>query len=145
MVVQGRRGTWGTPTMALHKRERTLILETHRFPEPANTKTTLPANHSIMRESLHTFTAIRKDAGLYCGSRLRSGEVFAYVGLSQNQKDLKGTHHGPWSSLHTHQVQKCILYPSREGMRTIPVADIRTIPVKWFHESRVYRVRVKGC
>ena len=32
---------------------------------------------------------IRKDAGLYCGSRLRSGEVFAYVGLSQNLKDLK--------------------------------------------------------
>ena len=33
--------------------------------------------------------AIRKDAGLYCGSRLQSGEVFAYVGLSQNLKDLK--------------------------------------------------------
>ena len=30
-----------------------------------------------------------KDAGLYCGSRLRKGEVFAYVGLSQNLKDLK--------------------------------------------------------
>ena len=33
--------------------------------------------------------AIRKDAGLYCGSRLRSGEVFAYVGRNQNLKDLK--------------------------------------------------------
>ena len=33
-------------------------------------------------------TAIRKDAGLYCGPRLRKGEVFAYVGLSQNLKDL---------------------------------------------------------
>ena len=32
----------------------------------------------------------RKDAGLYCGSRLRKGEVFAYVGLPQNLKDLKG-------------------------------------------------------
>ena len=29
------------------------------------------------------------DAGLYCGSRLRKGEVFACVGLSQNLKDLK--------------------------------------------------------
>ena len=32
---------------------------------------------------------IRKDAGLYCGSRLRKGEVFAYVGSIQNLKDLK--------------------------------------------------------
>ena len=32
---------------------------------------------------------IRKDAGLYCGPRLRKGEVFAYVGLPQNLKDLK--------------------------------------------------------
>ena len=31
----------------------------------------------------------RKDARLYCGSRLRSGEVFAYVGSIQNLKDLK--------------------------------------------------------
>ena len=29
------------------------------------------------------------DAGLYCGPRLRKGEVFAYVGLPQNLKDLK--------------------------------------------------------
>ena len=44
--------------------------------------------------SSRSFTAIRKDAGLYCGSRLRSGEVFAYVGRNQNLKDLKdrGSH-----------------------------------------------------
>jgi hypothetical protein len=36
-----------------------------------------------------SFAAIRKDTGLCCGSRLRKGEVFAYVGLSQNLKDLK--------------------------------------------------------
>ena len=35
------------------------------------------------------FLAIRKAAGLYCGPRLRKGEVFAYVGLPQNLKDLK--------------------------------------------------------
>ena len=35
------------------------------------------------------FTAIQKDAGRCCGSRLRSGEVFAYVGRNQNLKDLK--------------------------------------------------------
>jgi len=29
------------------------------------------------------------DAGLYCGPRLRKGEVFAYVGLPHNLKDLK--------------------------------------------------------
>ena len=39
--------------------------------------------------SWRSFTAIRKDAGLCCGSRLRLGEVFAYVGLPQNLKDLK--------------------------------------------------------
>ena len=36
-----------------------------------------------------SFTAIRKDAGLCCGSRLRKGEVFACVGSIQNLKDLK--------------------------------------------------------
>ena len=39
--------------------------------------------------SSRSFTAIRKDAGLYCRSRLRKGEVFAYVGLPHNLKDLK--------------------------------------------------------
>ena len=38
--------------------------------------------------------ALRKDAGLCCGSRLRKGEVFAYVGLPQNLKDLKGVQQG---------------------------------------------------
>ena len=33
--------------------------------------------------------AIRKGAGLFCGSLLRKGEVFAYVGLIQNLKDLE--------------------------------------------------------
>ena len=31
---------------------------------------------------------ILQDAGLYCGPRLRKGEVFAYVGRDQNLKDL---------------------------------------------------------
>ena len=39
--------------------------------------------------SSRSFTAIHKDAGLYCGSRLQSGEVFAYVGSIHNLKDLK--------------------------------------------------------
>ena len=38
-------------------------------------------------------TALRKDAGLCCGSRLRKGEVFAYVGSIQNLKDLKDLLH----------------------------------------------------
>ena len=38
-------------------------------------------------------SAIRKDAGLCCGSRLRSGEVFAYVGRNPNLKDLKANHY----------------------------------------------------
>ena len=39
--------------------------------------------------SSRSFTAIRGDAGLCCGSRLRKGEVFAYVGRNQNLKDLQ--------------------------------------------------------
>jgi hypothetical protein len=37
---------------------------------------------------LRSFAALRKDAGLSCGSLLQKGEVFAYVGLIQNLKDL---------------------------------------------------------
>ena len=40
--------------------------------------------------SFTAILAIRKDAGICCGSRLRKGEVFAYVGRNQNLKDLKG-------------------------------------------------------
>ena len=39
--------------------------------------------------SSRSFTALRKDAGLCCGSRLRKGAVFAYVGRIHNLKDLK--------------------------------------------------------
>ena len=43
----------------------------------------------LVSPATSSFAAIRKDTGLYCGSRLRKGEVFGYVGLSQNLKDLK--------------------------------------------------------
>ena len=39
--------------------------------------------------SARSFTAIRKDAGLCCGSRLRKGAVLAYVGSIQILKDLR--------------------------------------------------------
>ena len=39
-----------------------------------------------------SFTAIRKEAGVFCGTFLRKGEVFACVVLSQNLKDLKAIH-----------------------------------------------------
>ena len=35
------------------------------------------------------FDAIRKETGLFCGSFLEQGEVFAYAGLNQTPKDLK--------------------------------------------------------
>ena len=53
-----------------------------------------PAIPSPATSSLRLFGrsgAIRKETGLCCGSRLRKGEVFAYVGLPQNLKDLKVT------------------------------------------------------
>ena len=53
---------------------------------------TLTASHLHCRAgSSRSFAAIRKDAGLCCGSRLRNGEVFAYVGSIQNLKDLKAS------------------------------------------------------
>ena len=39
---------------------------------------------------MRSFTAIRKEAGHFCGSFLRKGEVFAFVGRNQNLKDLTG-------------------------------------------------------
>ena len=54
---------------------------------------TLTASHLLFTAgSSRSFTATRKDAGLCCGSRLRKGEVFAYVGRNQDLKDLKVPH-----------------------------------------------------
>jgi len=39
--------------------------------------------------SSRTFAAIRKEAGVFCGSFLRKGEELTYVGLFHNLKDLK--------------------------------------------------------
>ena len=39
---------------------------------------------------MRSFAAIRKEAGLFCRSFLRKGEVFAYVESLQNLEDLKG-------------------------------------------------------
>ena len=54
---------------------------------------------------MYACTAIRKDAGLCCGSRLRKGEVFAHVGLPQNLKDLKARSR-PHSGLQRHFLNK---------------------------------------
>ena len=59
-------------------------------------------------------------SGLYCGPRLRKGEVFAYVGLLQNLKDLKFSvvfskvHMGTsWSTLiHLNRATLNLLYTS---------------------------------
>jgi len=37
------------------------------------------------------FAAIRKEAGLFCGSLMRKDEALAYVGLFQTLKDLNDT------------------------------------------------------
>ena len=58
--------------------------------EPVPVSAYVTASHlHCTAGSLRSFTAIRKDAGLYCGPRLRKGEVFAYVELPQHLKDLK--------------------------------------------------------
>ena len=45
---------------------------------------------------MRSFAALRKEAGLFCGSLLRKGEVFAYVGRNQNLKDLKANSPPPF-------------------------------------------------
>ena len=60
-------------------------------PTPHLRTTLLPFTASRLHctaGSSRSFTAIRKNAGLCCGSRLRRGEVFAYVGRNHNLKDL---------------------------------------------------------
>ena len=60
------------------------------LPHLRNALETLAASHLHWRAgSLRSFTAIRKEAGPFCGIFLRKGEVFAFCGLSQNLKDLK--------------------------------------------------------
>ena len=60
------------------------------IPHLRTTLYTLTASHlHCTAGSSRSLTAIRKDAGLCCGSRLRKGEVFSYVGLPQNLKNLK--------------------------------------------------------
>ena len=55
------------------------------------TLSTLAANHLYWgADCLRSFAVIRKEAGLFCGSFLRKGKVFAYVGRIQHLKDLKG-------------------------------------------------------
>ena len=45
----------------------------------------LPPPRPAATGSKRSFTATRKEAGLFCGSFLRKGEVFACVGRFQNQ------------------------------------------------------------
>ena len=67
----------------------------HRILSEPNTYEDKKITGKIWVEATHTagssrsFTAIRKDTRLYCGSRQRSGEVFAYGGSIQNLKDLE--------------------------------------------------------
>jgi len=48
-----------------------------------------PKGYINLGPGMATSILIRKEAGLFCGSFLRKGEVFPYVGLSHNLKDLQ--------------------------------------------------------
>ena len=71
---------------------RTLSHTSHTLPLSLSFYISLTQTLSL-REDNFPFTsddpAIRKGAGLYCGPRLRKGEVFAHVGSIKNLKDLK--------------------------------------------------------
>jgi len=61
--------------------------------------------------SSRSFAATRKDAGLYCGSRLRSGEVFAYVESIQNLKDLKDARQPPVGGMQITFLESRAVFP----------------------------------
>jgi len=69
---------------------KTTYLKDLKDPKGEFTLRTLAASLLHWRAgSLRSFTAIRTEAALYCGSFLRKGEVFANVGRNQNLEDLK--------------------------------------------------------
>jgi hypothetical protein len=73
--------------------------------------------------SSRSFTAIRKDAGLYCGPRLRKGQVFAYVGLPQNLKDLNVAARDAAVPNRVHRVrplQGYLTYKKTHPLKTLP-------------------------
>ena len=72
--------------------------------------------------SSRSFTAIRKDAVLCCGSRLRSGEVFASVRRNQNPQNLEDVKDG----LRTQRTY-CILGETSTHPNFSPVAASLTI------------------
>ena len=74
----------------LHHHHTTEFPSLTQISSPFHSTTAQLHHQHVLPGSSRSFTAIRKDAGLYCGSRLRSGEMFAYVGRNQNLKDLKG-------------------------------------------------------
>ena len=91
--------------------------------------------------SSKSFTAIRKDAGLYCGSRLRSGEVFVYVGSTQNLKDLKDGNH-PVDTHREPSALYCwifeILYcdpKGRKALLRVPSTVGRSVCLCWEHSN----------
>ena len=83
--------------------------------------------------SSRSFTAIRKDAGLCCGSRLRKGEVFAYVGLPQNLKDLKKSRVDFWkvdTNCRVASTSKFVLHCTTKAPR-IPTTEGRSVCLCW--------------
>ena len=76
-----------------------------------------------------------KDAGLCCGSRLRKGGVFAYVGLINNLKDLKNREalkdlkgpNGPKGPKHQSLSNNPGRYPRLKGPKTqLKLAELYT-------------------
>ena len=72
-------------------RGNAILLGVTNMPHLRTTLQTLAATHLHWRAgSLRSFISTRKEAGLFCGSFLWKGVVFAYVGSNQTLKDLKG-------------------------------------------------------
>jgi hypothetical protein len=74
---------------------------------------------------LRSLTAIQKDAGLFCGSLSRKGEVFAYVG--RNLDDLKDGDTGMqpmWRSVSVNLSAQPPCRPPREGQMSRGVTPL---------------------
>jgi hypothetical protein len=57
---------------------------------------------------VRSFAALRKEAGLFCGSFLRKGEVFAYVGKSKPEGPKELSHLIPLCAFSRRVVLVCV-------------------------------------
>ena len=87
---------------------------------------------------MRSFAVLRKEAGLFCGSLLRKGEVFAYVGRNQNLMDLKFQFQYMPRAAQVHRYDKRRTLRRLHRLRSIATRD-RVTPTPTLHPPATTR------